>query len=386
MACPQHNLTIHSCHFQGEWYMWIEELKTGKYRAVERYTDPMTGKQKKISVTIERDTRAARKEAQRILDQKIEKAIGDSGRPEALTMEKLTELYLQHQKESVKVSTYTRLQYEMRIISNVLGNDTLIDRLTAPYCLNRIHEAATKPSTINLYIKRTKKLISWAYGADLLENKIWLDKLKPVKDDRKARIEDKYLEPEELQKLLNEFKNPKYRALTHFLALTGCRIGEALALTMDDIDGNYIHITKTYDWSAGALMDTPKTAESIRDIYIQSELVSFLRQYKKDRLQWQLVQGCRSNLLFFTSTGKYLIYSRYQKELSKASAAIGHRISPHALRHTHASILAAQGMSYDAIARRLGHSDSKITREVYMHVTQKLKERDEAIMKDVRIL
>ena len=43
-------------------------------------------------------------------------------------------------------------------------------------------------------------------------------------------------------------------------------------------------------------------------------------------------------------------------------------------------------MSYDAIARRLGHSDSKITREVYMHVTQKLKERDEAIMKDVRIL
>ena len=366
--------------------MWIEELKNGKFRAVERYTDPMTGKQKKISVTIDRDTRAARKEAQRILDQKIEKAIGDSGQPEVLTMGKLAELYIQHQKEAVKASTYSRIKSEMRVIARVIGGDVIVSRLTALYCADRIRAAVCDPVTINAYIKRVKRLITWAYDMDLAESKAWLDKLKPVKDDRKARIEDKYLEPDELEKLLGEFKNEKYRALTKFLALTGCRIGEALALTMDDMEGGYIRISKTYDHSIAALMDTPKTAESNREIFIQPELAEFLRQYRKDRLQWQLLQGCKTDLLFFSKSGGYMDYELYRLALAKASSAISHPISPHALRHTHASILAAQGVPYDAIARRLGHAGEGITKEVYLHVTRKLKELDEASMKDVRIL
>lgn len=36
--------------------MWIEETKNGKYKAVERYTDYLTGKQKKVSVTMEKNT------------------------------------------------------------------------------------------------------------------------------------------------------------------------------------------------------------------------------------------------------------------------------------------------------------------------------------------
>ena len=36
--------------------MWIEETKNGKYKTVERYTDYLTGKQKEISVTIDKNT------------------------------------------------------------------------------------------------------------------------------------------------------------------------------------------------------------------------------------------------------------------------------------------------------------------------------------------
>ena len=35
-------------------YMWTEKTKNGKYKHVERYTDPITGKTRKISVTTER--------------------------------------------------------------------------------------------------------------------------------------------------------------------------------------------------------------------------------------------------------------------------------------------------------------------------------------------
>jgi integrase len=346
----------------------------------------MTGKQKKVSVTIDKDTRSARKEAQRILDQKIEEKIGKSAAPQELRLKDTVDLYLAAQKEVIKPSTYGVAKNTLPKLARIIGEDVLIGRLNAPYVMSKIRAETDKPVTINWRIKEIKKIIRWAYGQDLIESKSWLDKLAPVKDDRKARIEDKYLEPEELQKLLDAIHDLKHKALTQFLVLTGCRIGEALALTMDDIDGDYIHITKGYSWHEDLLQDTPKTAESNRDIYIQPELADFLRQYKRDRLQWQLVEGIRTDLLFFNSSGDHLGYLRYYRHLRSASASIGHEITPHALRHTHASMLAAAGMSYDAIARRLGHAGDGVTKEVYLHVTRKLREADAEAMRSVRIL
>lgn len=41
--------------------MWIEETKNGKYKFVEQYTDYITGKKKRVSVTLEKKTAAAKK-------------------------------------------------------------------------------------------------------------------------------------------------------------------------------------------------------------------------------------------------------------------------------------------------------------------------------------
>lgn len=59
---------------------------------------------------------------------------------------------------------------------------------------------------------------------------------------------------------------------------------------------------------------------------------------------------------------------------------LNQRISPHKLRHTHASLLAEAGMTDDQIARRLGHNHSKVTHDIYIHVTKKMSEADNAIM------
>ena len=53
--------------------MYIEELPSGKYKCVQSYKDYLTGKNKKISVCIEKNTIAARREAERVLQEKIEK-------------------------------------------------------------------------------------------------------------------------------------------------------------------------------------------------------------------------------------------------------------------------------------------------------------------------
>ena len=64
----------------------------------------------------------------------------------------------------------------------------------------------------------------------------------------------------------------------------------------------------------------------------------------------------------------------------------GKKATTHFMRHTHVSLLAEQGIPFDAIARRLGHTNSKITKDIYFHVTKKLREKDNLALQKVKIL
>ena len=68
-----------------------------------------------------------------------------------------------------------------------------------------------------------------------------------------------------------------------------------------------------------------------------------------------------------------------------SETCLGRRVKVHALRHTHASLLLAEGVSIDLISRRLGHENSKITREIYLHITEKLKKRDNEILRGINL-
>ncbi|WP_200778266.1 site-specific integrase, partial [Enterococcus faecium] len=45
------------------------------------------------------------------------------------------------------------------------------------------------------------------------------------------------------------------------------------------------------------------------------------------------------------------------------------RITPHGFRHTHASLLLEAGESVKVVQQRLGHENSKVTLDIYAHIT-----------------
>jgi integrase len=49
-------------------------------------------------------------------------------------------------------------------------------------------------------------------------------------------------------------------------------------------------------------------------------------------------------------------------------------------------MLAAAGMNLDSIANRLGHEDSKITKEIYLHRLEELKEKENKQLDGIRLL
>ena len=95
----------------------------------------------------------------------------------------------------------------------------------------------------------------------------------------------------------------------------------------------------------------------------------------------------RTDLFMSDDYGKYISYDAYAKYFRENTERfLGRRLTPHSLRHTHTALLAEAGVSLDVISRRLGHANSGVTRDVYMHVTNKMRDRDRERLKSVKML
>lgn len=372
--------------------MWCEELENGKVKYRERYTNPLTNKYAIVSVTMDKDTKSNQKQAQLALQDKIDKKINQltsSTQKKDLTLSDLVELYLIYLKGAVKKSTYARNQTAAYSMMRILEKDTLVEKLTSGYVKKCLAEQEEKPGRTNERIKRFKAMIRWGYENELLSDIRWLDKLKPLKDEeRKRKLEEKYLESDELILLLKNIDIEKWRLLVELMSLSGLRCGEAIALNDTDVDlkNRIIYVTKTYD-HRHKIVTSPKTEDSDREVYMQDELYALCKKIRIFMSKERIRIGYRSKLFMSDVRGDYLGYAAFNKHLKLVSKRIlGFEITTHYLRHTHVALLAEQGVSLDVISRRLGHSDSKITRRIYFHITEKLKERDNAQIKNIKIL
>ena len=372
--------------------MWCQSRDNGKVKYNERFENPLTGKTEYVSVTMDKDTKANRKQAQLALQDKIIKKIEKLSatiKKENLTLLELVTIYLESIQLEVKESTYARNKTAANSMLRILGKDILVDKLTAAYVKKCLAEQKEKPGRTNERIKRFKAMIRWGYDNEYIDDIRWLDKLKPTRDEeKKKKLENKYLESYELALLLENMRVKQWKLLTELMALSGMRCGEAIALTETDVDfkSRVIRVDKTFD-HRHKIVTSPKTEDSNREIYMQDELFVLCKKIKLHTAKEKLLTGCQSKLFMCDVNGNYLGYAAFNKHLRTISKEmLGYEITTHYLRHTHVALLAEQGISLDVIARRLGHSDSAITKHIYFHVTEKLKERDNAQLKNVKLL
>lgn len=338
---------------------------------VEYYTDPNTGIRKRISVKLSSDSERAKDKAKKKLQDKLEH-IEDK----KIKLSECVRLWLKECERSVKPSTFRKYRITLDSIQKVLG-DAYIDKITAGYVRQRFLDSGESNRTLNGYLKTFKTFWRWAYRNDFVKTPEVADKLQQFQDiPKKERLEDKYLESRELTKLLDSMHEERWKLLTEFLALSGLRIGEVAALNKMDTLGKYIRVSKTYD-ANNDVVTSAKTFSSKRDVYIQEELRDCIIRIN-EYCQYQAeVCGYSSELFFPDTSGKHLTYYTYRKYLAENSEKVlGRKIVPHTLRHTHCSMLAAKGMTLDAISARLGHEDSRITKEIYLHRLEELKEKE----------
>lgn len=374
--------------------IWSEAQPNGKVKFVERYKHPLTLEDKRVSVTMDKDTATTRKLAQAALNEKIDqklKKISSVVKKEDLRLDELVKLYHASQSTTRKQATCKRNYHACKSLMRILGANTIVERLNAGYVNEKLIALGEDVGTTNERKTRLKALIRWGYKNDLIEDIRWLEKIEKDPDNKKQeKLEEKYLESDELKLLLKNMDIPKWRMLAELTALSGLRIGEAIALDDADVDlsARLIKVTKNRD-SVNKITVYPKTKKSNREIYMQDELYVLCRKIKQFMKREQFMCGYRSPLFMSDVNGDYLNYYSYNKYLKGAAAAVLEKpvsVTSHFMRHTHVALMAEQGIEFEIISRRLGHADSKITKNIYFHITKKLQEKDNQKIKAVKIL
>lgn len=348
--------------------MYSQALKNGKYRFFESYIDPMTMLRKTTSVTMDKNTSQTRKAAQELLRAKIARYEAGTSDTKGITLKSLLKAYEDSAPATLRPQTIDRNVREIKKAVELLGENVRADKLTARYITMVFNKWDAKSVTKNERIKRFSAFLRWAYKMDYIPDVSYLSKLPHYADDPRSRREHKYLEPDELTALLDAMKISIYHDITLFAALSGMRIGEIIALKAANVEERVIHVVETYSNITG--MDGPtKTDGSTRDIYIQDELKALMDT---------ITPG---DVFYFEQDGHRVHYDAYRKYLSETAAkAISRAITPHYLRHTHTSLLAAKGADLSLISHRLGHADSRVTRDIYLHITNEMRSREEAVL------
>lgn len=367
--------------------MWIEELPNGKCKYIERYEDPYTGKLKRVSVTRDNKTRQTQKEAQYALNNKIAKRLNSVGIATTMTFKQLYDEWYQKYKFQVTENTYLQTKNSLRKIIEAIGANTLIDKIDAPLLNKVFDDCIYNEGFSNRYVAILKSKVNLIFKFALKKGYLKNNPIsnvvisyKPTFENKKVR--NKFLEDEEYNQLVSylESHNERYAILCQWLYLTGMRAGEALALQKSDIykkDDTYrIKITGTLMTRGRQVKDfkksdRTKTPAGMRDIKLPIKgIVLYERLLKLNP---------KGTFLFQTSKGtpfQIQPINRYFKiHQERMGISLDKTLSTHIFRHTHISKLAELGVPLPVIQDRVGHEDSKITQQIYLHVTKKMKEQ-----------
>ncbi len=327
--------------------------------------------------------------------------------PDKITVEQYIEgVWLPAVKNSVGPAQYTTYKTILeRHIKKHIG-EIRLQKLNEPQVIRMYrelektgHRASTDEaprglaakSVIHVHAMLHRALddaVEWRY---VVRNVAESKKTKPPKPKRTADL--KVWTSNELQTFLAAVHGDRLYPFWRFLALTGTRRGEAIAVEWSDLDlkEGVVSIARARTIHGTS---APKTERSRRSIDLDPQTVSVLKAWRKAQLEERVKWGehwTDTGLVFTREDGKGYhpdgvtgIFERLQRQYNDAKTKEAEekkkagdlnarpellpRLRLHDLRHTHATLLLASGVNAKIVSERLGHASVAFTLTVYAHV------------------
>ncbi|MBY6915591.1 site-specific integrase [Clostridium botulinum] len=221
--------------------------------------------------------------------------------------------------------------------------------------------------------------------------------LKRAVPNTPTRKKEKYIVSEEQMEGIFErfpFGHSSYLPL-QLAYRCGLRLGEAFAITWDDIDlkNQKLDINKQVQYKNKQWYFTPPKYDSYRIIDLDNTMIDILKKYKQqqrkdkiyygelytelkinDKKQIKETDGTEIHLINIRENGTYI----QPRVMQHCFHIIHHKLGIkeldyHSLRHTHATMLLSSGANIKAVQERLGHKKLDMTLDVYTHVTDEMR-------------
>lgn len=183
-----------------------------------------------------------------------------------------------------------------------------------------------------------------------------------------AKSRPKTLPRKDISLLIEACTNLRDEFLLHLLWESGMRVGESLALWLEDfeIDGRRIHIRDRGELSNLAEIKTvcsPRTLDVSADL--MNMYLDYITEFHMDEVD--------TNHVFIKISGKNkyqpLEYGDITSLFKRLCKKTGIQVNPHMFRHTHLDSLRKLGWPPELVQKRAGHANYQTTVQGYYHVT-----------------
>jgi integrase len=362
--------------------MAVNKTKAGTFVADVWYRDA-EGKLKRKEETFDRERDAtAWHEEQRTLVRKHEFVA-----PSKMTVKEIATKWLTKKEDSRDKNgerSYRRstlIQWENHIDNYIIPTfgALMVREIGAEAIEKGISSWKVAPQTANKMLTTLTAVLGLAKRYKAVRDNAGYEaerlKVATDEDETVEVLPDEVYSKDELRGLINATEpGTRERLAVMIPALTGVRVGEALALTWGAIDlkQDKLHVRLNMaDSEKGAppLFQPPKTRSSRRTIDMPQELAHELKVWK---LKCPANEANERGLVLVTDDGRPLSRKTISRLLDDAiTAAKIKRLTPHGLRHSFASLLLAAGADIPEVSYLLGHKDSSVTLKVYAHFVKR---------------
>src|SRR6266853_2196126 len=190
-----------------------------------------------------------------------------------------------------------------------------------------------------------------------------------LKQKEAKRLRPKTITKDQVQQLLDACCNQRDRLLVRLLYESAIRVGEALALWVQDVDvaENKLHICDRGPLENGAEI---KTVHAPRALDVSADLIDEIVAY----VGIAHTAEVETNHLFIkrqgACAGQALTYADVDSLFRRLRSRTGIAVTPHILRHTMLTALAEQGWAPELLQERAGHASFQQTYQTYVHPTK----------------
>src|SRR5215813_8048560 len=190
------------------------------------------------------------------------------------------------------------------------------------------------------------RVLEMALDSELVARNVAAVK-SPSKVAKVKEEEVKILKADEISSVMDKLPGHRLYEIVLVDLTTGLRRGELLALRLSDIDleGATLRVERSLEETrAGLRFKEPKTKHGKRTLSLPPNVVAVLRDHRRKLLETRVALGIgkpdADTLLFSEPDGSRTPPNRLTRRWQDASLDLP-RVSFHALRHTHASLLIA---------------------------------------------